>query len=649
MKKLAFCPFKVLFISFLVFSISPLSAQKVDSLQLQEVTVFGSQLDLQPEQTGRNTTVIPGRQISELPVNSFDELLWYLPSLEVQARGGFGSQSDISLRGSTFNQVLILIDGMRVNDPLTGHFNGYLPVAPGEIYQIEIIRGPASAIYGPDAVGGVINIVTYAFAAPDTGSATGIELGLTAGEYDFVSGQSGFHLRKGKFHLSGGTLLNQSNGQRLPEDTLRSEFNLQTYSLGASFKPNEKWQFSARGGWDYRDFNAVYYYTRSTFDRSRETVRRGWAQGTARFRPNKSMQTLLQASYQWNQDSFLFNPAFTGNNHTSQLISSRLTQRVRVMDNLEIQLGAEANQRTIESNDRGNHDTFHWGSFLQGHYTPIAGISVVPAIRVDQDDAYGLEFSPQVNLSWNRPKIVYRAAAGRAIRAADFTERFVSNNLPGPLPSNRNYGNPDLEAERSWSGELGADITLLPWLTLKSTGFYRQSTDLIDFALTPASAIPNGDNLDPDGEYFYTTNLSELATYGMENELWIQKKIGDLKLQSVVGYSRIITDEQKDVNSKYVANHAGHAISGNLTIGYKNAGLSLTGRYKNRDSDDAEAINRELKTDYHVWNLKVSYQVWKQFQVHATVLNLLDEQYSDILGASMPRRWSMGGITWRLN
>ena len=67
------------------------------------------------------------------------------------------------LRGSTFNQTLVLLDGMRVNDPLTGHFSMYIPITISDIHQIEIIRGGASSIYGPDAVGGVINIVTKNF------------------------------------------------------------------------------------------------------------------------------------------------------------------------------------------------------------------------------------------------------------------------------------------------------------------------------------------------------------------------------------------------------------------------------------------------------------------------------------------------------
>ena len=103
------------------------------------------------------------KQIQEYSFNSIDELLKLVPSIEIQSRGGFGNQSDLPLEGTTFNQTLVVLDGVRVNDPLTGHFSMYIPINPYEIYQVEIIRGAGSSIYGPDAVGGVINIVTKSF------------------------------------------------------------------------------------------------------------------------------------------------------------------------------------------------------------------------------------------------------------------------------------------------------------------------------------------------------------------------------------------------------------------------------------------------------------------------------------------------------
>lgn len=104
-------------------------------LSVLATTVYGQQLELDPvtitaslqpvsaSATGRNILVIKGDQFSKLPVHSIDELLRYLPGIEVQMRGPMGAQSDLVLRGRTFQQVLVIIDGIRINDPNTGHFN----------------------------------------------------------------------------------------------------------------------------------------------------------------------------------------------------------------------------------------------------------------------------------------------------------------------------------------------------------------------------------------------------------------------------------------------------------------------------------------------------------------------------------------------
>src|SRR3978361_2092596 len=118
---------------------------------LDPVTVTASIAPIATSKTGRNITVIKGEQLDKQPIHSIDELLKYLPGIEVQQRGPMGAQSDIIIRGGTFQQVLVVLDGIRLNDPLTGHFSSYIPIAPAEIERIEILKGAASAIYGTQA------------------------------------------------------------------------------------------------------------------------------------------------------------------------------------------------------------------------------------------------------------------------------------------------------------------------------------------------------------------------------------------------------------------------------------------------------------------------------------------------------------------
>ena len=115
--------------------------QSNKNINLETVNLYSSFIDLNAEESGKNVTVINATDLDNYSFNSIDELLKLIPSIELQSRGGFGTQSDLVLRGTTFNQSLVLLDGMRINDPLTGHFSMYIPINPFEIYQIEIIRG----------------------------------------------------------------------------------------------------------------------------------------------------------------------------------------------------------------------------------------------------------------------------------------------------------------------------------------------------------------------------------------------------------------------------------------------------------------------------------------------------------------------------
>ncbi|MFB6230239.1 MAG: TonB-dependent receptor [Salinibacter sp.] len=124
------------------------------------VVVTASRVASTVQQTGRRVTVYTQRDIQSLSVNTIDQLLNVAAGVDVQSRGGFGVQSDLRMRGSTFNGVLLLLDGARINDPMTGHFLMDLPVPLSEIARIEVLRGPATALYGPDALGGVVHLIT---------------------------------------------------------------------------------------------------------------------------------------------------------------------------------------------------------------------------------------------------------------------------------------------------------------------------------------------------------------------------------------------------------------------------------------------------------------------------------------------------------
>jgi iron complex outermembrane receptor protein len=214
--------------AFLFLTLPIISNAQLKEVELNPVTITATLQPLPVSRTGRNIISIPGDYFDKLPVHSIDELLRFVPGVEVQMRGPSGSQSDIVLRGGTFQQVLIILDGQRLNDPNTGHFNSYIPIAPTEIEKIEILKGASSAIYGSEAVGGVINIITKSFSAKRNQQKKQLVGSATAGEYAIVQRYSWWLLANEKYCFIRGTTNKQFRWAAPKRD---ERFLSQSYSL----------------------------------------------------------------------------------------------------------------------------------------------------------------------------------------------------------------------------------------------------------------------------------------------------------------------------------------------------------------------------------------------------------------------------------
>ena len=634
--------------------LTTLLAQQPSLYPIDTIEVQTARLPQKIAETGRNISVISSETITSMAFNSLDELLQYLPGVELQSRGGFGVQADISMRGATFTQVLMLIDGVKLNDPLTGHFNGALPVTPAEIERIEVLRGPAAALYGPDAVGGVIHIITKAF-AKQTEEKTTIEGVMNYGNNNLINTWQGLSIKKDRLRLVAGLHLNQSEGEKIAGKTIegselepyRTYFDIKTISTALAYQLSDRLLLSARTAYDHRDFNARYFYTTSTFDKSTETTQTWWNQLKLTHLHDNG-KTDLNVGYKYNTDEFVFSPDFPSTNeHVTTMLNVQLNHLQRINQQLTIQAGLQLDNRTIESNDRGDHEDLHAGFYTMAAYQPIEPLSINASMRLDYDQNYDLEWTPQLNLAYNLNRLVIRGAVGRSIRAADYTERYVSYNLENLTPG-RSLGNPDLVTEQSWSEELGLDAYLTPNWQLKVTGFLRQSDQLIDYVSTLSDDIPSNENLAPGENYFYAQNITEVQTNGVEVESWLTTHWGTTNLSWISGYTYLNTSNEDDVVSVYISSHAKHLVNTSLILSNPLFEVALSGLYKMRDGRAATAIGATLNDEYQLWNLRASWKVVPQLSLSMQVHNLFDESYQNILGAPMPGRWLMGGLRYQL-
>lgn len=623
-------------------------------IQIDKVPIEASKNEIKKRETGRNIQVVSKEEIELLPVQSVDELIRMLPGVEVQSRGGFGVQGDITLRGATFNQVMILIDGARIYDPLTGHFNSYIPVAIGEIEKIEIIKGAASAIYGPDALGGVINIITKLSSSSREESSAEVK----AGSHGYIGNETAINQRlRSNLKYSLGVQFNQGPGEEFNNpnfpaissapEMYNTGFKTQTYSGGIKARTNgaNPWEVMFRTSYDQRNFDAKYFYTASAFDESVENIKVWFnhLQISKSNQDNLGSKTTLDLTHRYGEDEFIFNPLFAKNFNRSQFYQGQLHHKKPINEKIILGLGLQGDYRLMNSIDRGDRSNYHGGAYamLNSHFNRL---SVNLSLRGDYDEGYEFELSPSLSLAYQLHNYNVRASASRGIRAGDFTERFVSTNLE-TLSPNRNLGNPDLEAESAWNYEVGVDLYPGDRLSLSMTGFMRDATDLIDYEATLGSDIQTENlTLDPESYYFYTQNIRGVETYGFESELRTDIPLPQgWVMQSMAGYTYLDSKSSEDEISKYVSNHAKHLVNGSLSFHRDFIKVFTSGLWKFRKTGFDDVLNLGVKKDYFTANAGMELGRNRTI-VRFDVNNIGDVKTQDIYGSQLPGRWYIGTL-----
>ncbi|MCC6290404.1 MAG: TonB-dependent receptor plug domain-containing protein, partial [Chitinophagaceae bacterium] len=393
------------FFSFLLLLSGYISSAQ--DIELDPITVTATLSQKRSSETGRNITIIKGEKFKNLPVHSLDELLRYIPGVEIQARGPMGSQSDIVLRGGTYQQVLVILDGMRLNDPNTGHFSSYIPIAPAEIERIEILKGASSAIYGADAVGGVINVITKSFATKENQEDINVNAGIAVGEYGFLSADAGFFMARKKLSISGGVITNNSDG--FQQRGIRGYFHNTTASFSANYHFNANWSIAHRIAYDNRDFAAQNFYTTYSFDTATEKVSSWWHQVRLAYQTQKQ-SFIVDAGFKKVNDKYRFAPASAPNLNKSELLQVLVQYQKQVSVSTSLVTGINYQQKIIRSNDRGNHSLFWASPFISLSQKLGANFFVRPSLQWVFFQKINAELVPQLDLSYKTKQFQFRAS-----------------------------------------------------------------------------------------------------------------------------------------------------------------------------------------------------------------------------------------------
>lgn len=570
----------------------------------EEVTVVAGAAPVAFPQLGRAVTVLTAEQIRDLPVTSVAELFSYVVGFEAQARSPFGIQADFSIRGSNFQQLLILIDGVRVNDPQTGHHNADLPVALTEIERIEILSGTGSSLHGADAVAGAVNIITRS-AKSESQPGDGGELRLTAGGHGLVGLQFGGTPPLGGRRLNVHAWFNRA-GDFLPNRAFR-QWGL---SLGGGLGERADWRLA----YTDKDFGAQGFYGPAPSAERTKTALWTFHQGLVEG-PSLHLQQRVGFRIHW--DDFTWNrerPELFQAHHRTHTLSYDLLNSWRWSDRTTLSAGVSLGGDWIASTTLGRHGLGRGGGFFELRHDPTAHTSLVAGLRYDRYAGREGAWSPTLTGAWwIHPRLKWRASLGKAFRVPSFTELYYRD------PNHE--ADPTLQPERAWEGETGLDWLAAERLTIHLSYFLRRERDVIDWVR------------DHPAQKWKTANIRRLRTEGVEVLVRFTPRTGWI-LQS--GYSRL--DRETDTFaglSKYVLNYARHNWSTSLVQRWSGPWV-LAHRVTWKQRQDGQS--------YWLLDHRLARRMGR-LEVFLQVHNLLDSRYEEIPGVVMPGRWFQAGVS----
>jgi iron complex outermembrane receptor protein len=613
------------------------------NVDIEEVEIGGQKRATTYSEITRAVLVITKDDLGAVPASTLSDLLKHIAGVDVRQRGGHGVQADIMLRGGTFDQVLVLLNGVNVTDPQTGHHNLNIPIDFDAIDRIEILHGPGARIYGQGAFSGTINIITIPSKINETDAS--IELG----EYGLLKTSTTVNLSKKNFDSKFAFSTAKSNG--FSTNTDFSSVNIFSHNQ-VSLK---KAQINIQGGVQDKGFGAQSFYTprypnqyekTSTLFAS-ESISLGYGKTTIN-------QT---AYYRKHFDRFeLFrrnSPAwYTNHNfHTTNVLGFSIAAS-QFYGFGKLRLGSEFRREAILSTNLGEPlstpvkiagvdstmytkgtsrnwaNLFAENTFYLGKFSLSAGGMVSFRRATEYNFAWGADFGYDMPFG-----IKSFASVNSTFRYPTFTDLYYT----GPT----NQGNPNLNPERATTYELGikqqssqAVVSLL--------GFYRVGNDIIDWV-----------KFAPDQVKWTTANHKNINSLGFEGSLYYSFGQNNPYITSIsLNYSFTETVRQSgEAISYYALDFLRHKVTAtaNHKI-FKHFTLNWSIVLQNRAGNFTEYPSNIEKpyAPFAIANIKLIGNL-RNTEVWLNAHNVTNVEYFDLGNVTQPGRWLSIGVNISIN
>ena len=573
-----------------------------DTIKLEEVIVSTNRIWLPHFKTSRTLQVISSEEIQKVAATNLADLLQNVAGIDIRRRGVDGTQSDLYIRGGNFDQTLLLIDGVKMDDAQTGHHTMNAILSLDNIDHIEIIKGPAARVFGQNAFAGAINIVTKKI------DKDALKLSAVYGSYENIKGSVGYanafkggdvyvHLQKQK-----------SDGYRFNTDfdnnSLFLKTRLNNYQLLATFNT--------------RDFGANGFYASPEYIDQYEEIQTSLLALSSTYQI-KNIEIKPRISWRRNQDMYLFlrhDPDYFRNFHISNKISAEAN--MVFSSNLgKTGFGIDLSKVYLVSSNLGDHNRTMVTSFLE-HRFEFDKLDITPGIAITHFSDFGTKAFPGIDVGVTvDDNFKLYGNIGYTYRIPTYTDLYYN----GPTTQ----GNPDLKPESALSEELGIKYTS-DNLQLNVALFNRMADDLIDWTK------------ENEADKWQAKNFSKVATKGVETSMSYNFKIKDYKQLLLINYS-FIDDDIKDVDvayTRYSLNSIKHQLSSTFTSKFFSL-LDQSISYRFVERTDGET--------YSVVDAKLS-MVFNKVELFFNANNIFNTVYTETNLVPMPKSNFMIGVSY---
>ena len=591
----------------LVLSVTRIFSQS-DSLEvktnkLNEIILNSTRIDLPVSQHSRTIQVIDASDVVKSGAPNVVVLLQQVSGIDIRQRGVEGMQADLYIRGGSFDQTLLLIDGVKLEDAQTGHHTLNLLPPIDLIERIEILKGPAARIYGQNAFTGAVNIVTKAAGLGKN------QLSAQAGSFDQYHLKATLQTKIEKGGVLGHLSYNTSNGYRHNTD-----FNNRNYFIKGNFE-TKKVPFNFIGYFSDRDFGANgFYATPAATEQYEET------QGSlvALSSIKKTKRSIFKPRIYWrrNQDMYVYirdNPSVYRNLH--------ITNKAGVAIDYSLfssfgttGIGIDFAHVGISSNNLGEHSRNMTTIFAEHRFLIFDDkMDITPGVAFNIYSDFGTHFFPGIDLGYafdNRFRVY--GNVGSTYRIPTYTDLYYSDRTT--------LGNENLKPESALAAELGFRFTN-SISSLNAAYFIRNSENLIDYVKDTEEAL------------WVANNIQEVTTEGFELEYSYNYSLFKQPQSIRLGYT-YIDDDVKGVTEYNFSRYSINSLKHHLTLRSFN-------QWSNSLSSGVvlKVAERTQGEPYSVFDVNAQWtSSANSFNITFLLNNIFDEVYTETNMVPMPGR-----------